>query len=411
MKENENKENITTPAGDKSQEGMTFWQGFRRRVIITALAFLIVGFYASVALNLKIFNPVSKAVSDYSITDFYYDILATGEKDTSNITTIVDMTDLPDRRALAMALEQVNDCHPKALGVDVVFEGLKEDSLGDQMIREVAYAQPKTVFSYKLIDDSFENDDKSYHQTMRSFFANPDSITQGFTNMPRNLYGGLKRQLSLGAYLDDELVPSLVKKVADTYAGAETVPLADRNIRINFRPMEYRVVPPDSIEEYRDLIEDHVVLFGAMREEADMHYTPEGKIAGVKLLAYAIETLIKHNEVKEVPLWLNWVICFVVVLFTLTILDIYDRWALKRSPLIKVLCRSVLVKGFVRFGCIALFMYFALLLFGVYNISLNLAVALTAIAFTVSATNLHDSLKQHFDNKKKAREEKLQQQV
>jgi hypothetical protein len=69
------------------------------------------------------------------------------------------------------------------------------------------------------------------------------------------------------------------------------------------------------------------------------------------------------------------------------------------------------VKGFVRFGCIALFMYFALLLFGVYNISLNLAVALTAIAFTVSATNLHDSLKQHFDNKKKAREEKLLQQV
>ena len=385
------------------QDGQKSWlNGLWRRIVITALSFIIVGFYGVVALNLKIFNPVSKAISDYSITDFYYDILATGTPDTSNIVTIVDMTDLPNRFALACALEQVNACGPKALGVDVVFEGLKlEDPVGDSLIQAVAYAQPKTVFSYKLIDDSW--DGKEYHETVRSFFANEDSITQGFTNMPRALYGGMKRQLSLGRKLDGKLEASLIKKVADEYAGEETVPLADRDLRINFSPMEYRVVQPDSIEECRDLIADHVVLFGAMKEEADMHYTPEGKIAGVKLLAYAIETLIKQNEVIEVPSWLTYIICFLVTLFSLIIMDSYEQWALKRIPLKRVVFRSVLVKGFVRFGCMAVFMYICFVLFSVYNISLNIALGLTAMAFTVSATNLYDTLTKYFNDKKQSK--------
>ena len=387
---------------NEKTQGNGLFKGLGRRAIISALTFLILGFYAVIALNLKIFNPVSKALADYSITDFYYDILAKGQKDTSNIVTIVDMTDLPNRFALACALEQVNACGPKALGVDVVFEGLKmEDPVGDSLIQAVAYAQPKTVFSYKLITDSW--DGHQYNETVRSFFANPDSITQGFTNMPRNIYGGMKRQLSLGCYVNDELVPSLIKRVADEYAGEETLPLADRNVRINFSPMEYKVVPPDSIEDYKDLIADHVVLFGAMKEENDMHYTPEGKIAGVKLLAYAIETLIKHNEVVEVPMWLTWVICYLVVLLSTIIMDIYDQWAQKRSPLKRVIFRSLLVKSLVRFACMALFMWMCFVLFSRYNISLNIAWALTAMAFTVSATNLYDTLHNYFKDKRQTK--------
>ncbi len=372
-----------------------------RRSVITALAFGIMGLYAVVALNVKVFNPISKAFADYSITDFYYDMLATGTPDTSNIVTIVDMTELPNRRALAMALEEIAECKPKAVGVDVVFEGLKEfDELGDRMIDDVAHAQPKTVFSYKLITDSW--DGHEYHQTVRSFFAD-SLITQGYTNMPRNLYGGMKRQLSLGCYVEGELVPSLIKRVADEYAGEETMELADKNVRINFRPMEYKVVPPDSIMEYRELIEDRIVLFGAMTEEADMHYTPRGKIAGVKLLAYAIETLLKHNEIKEVPLWLTWVISFLVVLIAVVFLERYDRFVAKRSTLTKVVFGSILVKGLVRFAWIAIFMWLAFLLFSLFNISLNLAYAVTAIAFTVSANNLYDQLSKYFKEKKETK--------
>ena len=99
-------------------------------------------------------------------------------------------------------------------------------------------------------------------------------------------------------------------------------------------------MPPDSVYEYRHLIEDRIVLYGAMTEEADMHYTPMGKIAGVKLLAYAIETLLKHNEIKEVPMWVTWLLNFLLMVMTILVFDYYDRWVAKRGPLAKVLDRS-----------------------------------------------------------------------
>ena len=377
-----------------------------RRAAIAALALSILGLYGVIALNLKIFNPISKAFADYSITDFYYDLAGYNQgnkKDTSNIVTIVDMTELPNRRALAMALEEIAACKPKTIGVDVVFEGLKEyDELGDSMIWSVAHAQPKTVFSYKLITDSF--DGHEYHQTVRSFFAD-SLITQGYTNMPRNIYGGMKRQLSVGCYVEGELVPSLIKRVADDYAEEETVPLADKDVRINFKPKDYAVVPPDSIMEYRNLIEDRIVLFGAMTEEADMHYTPLGKIAGVKLLAFAIETLIKHNEVREVPQWLMWLLSFLVLLFSVAVFDAYDRFVARRSPVARVFFGAILVKNIVKFMWMALFMWLSYLLFSLFDISLNLAWALAAIAFTVSATNLYDLLAKYFNEKKQPKAE------
>jgi CHASE2 domain-containing sensor protein len=376
-----------------------------RRCIVAALAFIIMGLYAMMALNLKLFNPISKAFADYSITDFYYDVSGHNEADTSNIVTIVDMTELPNRAALAMVLDQIAECKPKAIGVDVVFEGLKEEfPEGDTLIFEVAHSQPKTVFSYKMIDDSW--DGTTYHQTKRSFFAD-SLITQGFTNMPRNIYGGMKRQLSVGTRLNGKLVPSLIKAVADEYAGEETVPLEDRNVRINFKPRAYAVVPPDSVYEYRHLIEDRIVLYGAMTEEADMHYTPMGKIAGVKLLAYAIETLLKHNEIKEVPMWVTWLLNFLLMVMTILVFDYYDRWVAKRGPLAKVLWGSLIIKGFVRFFWMAVFMWLAFLLFSLFDISLNMAYGLAAVAFMVTANNLYSVLAKYFEDKKQRKNSAL----
>ena len=120
-------------------------------------------------------------------------------------------------------------------------------------------------------------------------------------------------------------------------------------------------------------------------------------------MAYAIETLLKHNEIKEVPLWLTWVISFLVVLIAVVFLERYDRFVAKRSTLTKVVFGSILVKGLVRFAWIAIFMWLAFLLFSLFNISLNLAYAVTAIAFTVSANNLYDQLSKYFKEKKETK--------
>ena len=62
------------------------------------------------------------------------------------------MTQLYDRGEIADVLEAINQCEPRAIGVDVVFEGLRDDSLADRRIADVASASHTTVFSYKLLD-------------------------------------------------------------------------------------------------------------------------------------------------------------------------------------------------------------------------------------------------------------------
>ena len=254
----------------------TLWKYFA----VTILAFCLVGVYAMAAFNLKVFNPIAEILDDYSFTDFYYKLQAgAGVQDTSRIVTIVDMTELRKRRDFADLFMEVNALKPKAVGVDVVFEGYKEEDLEGDTLLDMAVKQLQNfVFSYKIID-SMEG------ETVHSFFTPSDSVTEGFTNMPRQLYGGMKRSVSIGRDVGGVVQPSFIKRVADIYAGQEVTALADKDLNINFSPKYYRVVPYDSIFENRDLIEDHLVLIGAMKEEGDMHYTPQGKIAGVELLA------------------------------------------------------------------------------------------------------------------------------
>ena len=365
-----------------------------RNVIVTILAFAVVGVYGLVALNLKVFNPVGAVLKDYSFTDFYYRLLdGMEEQDTSRIVTIVDMTDLTSRRDLAETLMEINALHPKAVGIDVVFEGYKEDVLGDTMIAVTARQMENTVFSYKMIDGTDG-------ETVHSFFLPNDTVIEGFTNMPRQLYGGLKRTLSIGHEHGGVLRPSLIKQVADVYAGQEVVPLAEKQLDINFSPVFFHVVSPDSLLACRDLIEDRIVLFGAMKEEADMHYTPQGKMAGVKLLAYGVETMLRQTEIRSVPDWVAALVSFIIVYITVVMLKWYGRIRNKKT-LMRVLLSASLFKGLFVFIWLSLIVWVSFILFCRYQVSINLTYALAAVAFISMATDLYDTIKDLLTFKKK----------
>ena len=355
---------------------------------VTILAFCLVGVYAMAAFNLKVFNPIAEILDDYSFTDFYYKLLdGAGDRDTSRIVTIVDMTELRKRRDFADLFMEVNALKPKAVGVDVVFEGYKEEDLAGDTLLDMAVKQLQNfVFSYKIID-SMEG------ETVHSFFTPSDSVTEGFTNMPRQLYGGMKRSVSIGREVGGVVQPSFIKRVADIYAGQEVTALADKDLNINFSPKYYRVVPYDSIFENRDLIEDHLVLIGAMKEEGDMHYTPQGKIAGVELLAYAAETMLMQSEIKHASTGVTIIVSFFVVFFSVILLSKYKDFTTKKKSLGHVLLSTSLVRGLLVCGWVSVIVWITFLLFCRYNYSISLVIAMSAIALIYMATNLYDSIK------------------
>lgn len=370
-----------------------------RYFVVTILAFCVVGIYVLAAFNLKVFNPVAEILDDYSFTDFYYKLLdGAGERDTSRIVTIVDMTELTSRQDLAELLTGIDALHPKAVGVDVVFEGYKEDVLGDTMIAVAARNVRNFVFSYKIID-SMDG------ETVHSFFSPNDSVTEGFTNMPRQLYGGMKRSVSIGRDVGGVVQPSFIKKVAEIYAGQEVVPLADKDLSINFSPKYYHVVSCDSIFEHRDLIEDHLVLVGAMKEEGDMHYTPQGKIAGVELLAYAAETMLRQSEIKHASTGVTMVVSFIVVFLSVILLSKYKRFTASKKTLGHVILSTSLIRGLLICLWLSLIVWITFILFCRYNYSISLAIAMSAIALIYMAENLYDTVRETIVFKKKKKDE------
>ena len=134
-----------------------------------------------------------------------------------------------------------------------------------------------------------------------------------------------------------------------------------------------------------------------------MHYTPVGKIAGVKLLGYAIETLIMGNSTKNLPLWLTAILSFIVVLFAKYVLDVYDGFTKRRSPLLSIVLSFILIKGLVRFFLMAFIVWVAFILFCKYNISFNTVYALSAMAFLLASDNIYEKLSEYLKGKRQKR--------
>ena len=333
-------------------------KAFIRHIIITVLAFVLVATFALIAYNIPFMGPIAEAIKEFEMTDVYCQILQDTNGDDEEVSddiTIVDMSELYTRRDLAKALQDIESQQPKVIGVDVVFEGLKEDSIGDEMIAEVA------------------------------------SVNEGFTNMPRNLYGGIKRKLSLGERAEGKTVPSFITMTAAMYHDKKTDAVTQSQVNINFIPRRYRVVQPDSITLHPEWIKGKLVLFGAMKDEYDMHYTPLGKMAGVELLAYSIETLLQKSEIKEVSGWLMAVIAFLLVLLTQVVFGAYMQFAKKRkNRVLRFLMSASFMRGYLMFFWIAVWMWVAFILFYQFDIALNMGWALSAMAFLVLAQSIYD---------------------
>ena len=360
-----------------------------RHVIVTVLAFLVTGVFALLALNLSFLNPIAQVVKDFEMTDIYYQILQdTDELEEDEDVVIVDMSALYSRRELAATLRDIEAQGPKVVGVDVVFEGLKEDTVGDEMMRQVASKYDNIVYSYKLLD--YETDSTGYADAVHSFFAS-DKTNEGFTNMPRNLYGGMKRQLSLGQRHQGRVVPSFISQVVNGSGIEKPLSAEERELNINFTPRRFRVVEPEDVGQHPEWITGKVVLFGAMKEEQDMHYTPLGKMAGVELLAYSVATLLERSEVWSPGGWLTGLMSFLLVLLTEVLSSKYKLFAKeRRSRLLRFVMSMSFVWSILLFFWMAFWVWVAFILFCKYGVSLNLGYALAAMAMIALAENIYN---------------------
>ena len=358
-------------------------------VCTVLFAFITMGILGTMAINLAFLGPVAQTMKDFSFTDIFYHVLQEhSTPDTSRVVTIVDMTALPSREAIAEKLEEIELCKPKVVGVDVVFEGERPDTMSDMRLRALA-ADNRFVFSFRLQD--YVDDSIGYARETHSFFSDQTNVTEGFTNYERRLIGGLKRNVSLKMRsMGCELANSFAWKVASLYSDGQLRQFEENKLTVNFRPTVFRVVHPDSILTHRDWIEDQIVLFGAMNELADRHYTPLGEIAGVELIAYSIQTLLENSEIRTLPIVLIIIISFLVVLLTHTLRKHYIRWAGSRKPeWVSFFLTSTFIIGLLVTLWIVFLVWISFLIFYYTGYNINLGWAMAAIPFLGGAKEFY----------------------
>lgn len=349
-----------------------------RPLAVAGFAFVIVWGYALIALNLSFLNPISDAIKSFSFTDKYYQMMDERE---SHAIVIVDLASLRDRGGIALALREIVACRPAAIGVDCIFEGEKPDTLADNALRELAAGCPDIIFSCRLLDEQAGG--IGYTKRVHSFFADEMPVREGVTNMQReNLYSGIKRELNPGWMLNGGMQPSFVGELVNLYAGKEMVRVDDKALKINFSPTDFPVIQPSEIPDSREEIEGRIVLFGDTADETDMHYTPLGKMAGVKLLAYATQTVIEGSQVRKLPLWLQVIGSLLLVMLTNAMQEAFIRQTSGSKHLfVRHIVGSGYVRGLLTFLWVALFVWAAFICFCLYKLCLEMAWAIAAIAF------------------------------
>lgn len=364
----------------------------RDHFIIVASAFLLLGLLRLITVNLDFLNPVANALDSFSVTDIFFDIEhAAGKPETSDLVTLVDMTELHSRGDIALLLEEIGQQDPLFVGIDLIFEGEKDDPLGNEMLEmAVGGLEGRAVFSEKLTD--YDSRQEMFTGSVRSYFADRVDFQEAYTNLNDNMAASCIRDFSIRQTGPEGPLLSFPARIATQFD--TTIASQDNDeMLINFRNVRFPVVPYDEVAG-SDLIDGHVVLVGTMTEEQDMHNTPLGKMPGLELQAYSLLTLMEHKGIWEIPSWANWLLAFLLCYLFELALDIPYQFIVRKneSPLCGFLKESNVINLLTFFLWTALVCWLMYLLFVRKSLTLSGGLFLILLALVCEGRELFRAL-------------------
>ena len=226
----------------------------------------------------------------------------------------------PNRASIADALIIINNAKPKAIGVDVIFESLK-DSVSDAKLARIIRSIPNLVLADELEPEKYDKFPSQCHPifcdinntAFVNFIAKPDHSIRYFS--PTELVGdervdGFASAIVRMAMKDS--YSSLVKRKNEVerihYRGS-----ADSYVHIQLSDLKKN-------KEFNSILKDKIVLLGYSGNDEwtmsarDKFFTPMNqKVAlkalpdmfGVAIHANIISMILDGEYITESPLWLS----------------------------------------------------------------------------------------------------------
>lgn len=282
----------------------------------------------ALVLSMVMMQPFSVSTStllspherkDFSITDFYNIVADSRDVRTLDDDIVIVNIDNSDREDIALMLDRLMRCQPRAVGLDVTFDE-RRDSVVDEYLEEVTDNFPGLVeaVTVERVDGS---DNYSLHE--RSFYMDSIRLSRaGIVNLPKKFDGGVVRNFIVKMTLEDGMeIESLPVKIAREAAPDKLQQLLSRGRdfeTINYPSRIYRTIEASEIDSFASDIEGRIVLIGALTDIGDKHLTPLGSpMPGVEIHARALSTILSGNYLRIVPKWLNILVGVLICYFFL----------------------------------------------------------------------------------------------
>jgi len=260
-------------------------------IISLILFFNFFRFFAEFSL----FDPIGDAIGDVEMTDLVFSSIRETPEIDQNVI-LVNIGDL-SRREIARELKIINEYDPAIIGIDSYFWSLKEDSLGDILLKRSLSDIENLVLVNKLVYNKLTETYDSVRYS-HPFFNLGES---GFANLESNAVNQYDfkvcRSFPPKVTIKGEVIPSFSVKIVEAYSEDKAQKFLDRgndyetiNYRgniIDYGQTKYggRYTALDVVDVFQrrfkpELIKDKIVIFGYLgdnfsdRSWEDKFFTP-----------------------------------------------------------------------------------------------------------------------------------------
>lgn len=366
----------------------------KTHIVVTLIAIIIFGLCSFCTAHLSFFNPVSRALDNFYLSDLYYQMLDESDlRKKNDLITIVDATQLYDRSRIGQMFEEVAECKPAVIGVDCIYQGFRGDTIGTNRLVEGAFCMESPIFAVKLKD--YDTESGLYSRVVKSVMFIPEleeDIVGGFTNVSYDSSRSTVRKFVTDMLVNGDTIHSLSYMIASAFdADVECMRSTEPQF-IDYSPTDFNIVPYDSIKQFKNLLKDHIVIIGAMDDDADKHFSPYGLRPGTEIQAYMTQTLIEHNTKKNVNGWIVFFVTIIIVWLTdIMQTEIARLCARSKNMVISIFFQTALFKNVINLIWIGLLLYINFILFTLFDIYFNPAMMLVCIAVLVEARLFYDS--------------------
>lgn len=360
-------------------------------LIVTLLAIAFVAVVLLVAVNISFFNPFKRAIQNFSMVDVCYQVeQASQPADTSRLITIVDISDVTDRQKIALMVDSIRAAEPAVVAFDVIFDPtIGTDSVNMQLLESLS-ALPNSRYAFMMKE--WDAEQHSYTVPYRSFFLFDEFELDGYVNTPESADGSTLRTFSVNRVFLGDTIESFPLKIASAYEPRLAGMRGDDRL-IDFTPTHFPEVQWNEIGSHTDLLRDRIVIVGALHDLVDNHFTAIGRIAGVKIVAQSVQTLLENRHVRHAS-------GFVSVLVALLIIYLTQLWQhglvgfmKRRQGTFWIFARSsTTFTSLLTFVWVCLLTFFNFVVFRIYGLSFDLLLTLASVAMVGEARGFYSAL-------------------